>query len=344
MKLNRLISVVVPIYNDDDIIEEYLSETLKVLHDNFSHSELILVDDGSTEAAQKRTLECLDLYEGVRLIQLSRSFGEDIAIAAGLESAIGDYVVVTLAYLDPPDVIPELVNKCVEGHDIVYGVRSNPNRSRFVYRALASMYYRYCRRILNIDIPADATPLKCFSRRALNALVSINDPSRYLRVFSSMGFKRTAVEYETIQRGKQRKSRNVFGGIRLALGIVFENSAHPLRLVSWLGIFASLANLAYMVYIVAIYLFKENVMPGWTTLSMQNAAQFCFITAILAALAEYVGRILNRLQGRPLYFVMEEYDGKHLLPGQQGWNVVDSVEDEPDASAKIDVFVEHGKT
>ncbi len=87
------------------------------------------------------------------------------------------------------------------------------------------------------------------------------------------------------------------------------------------------ANLAYMLYIVAVFMLKEDVMPGWTTLSMQNAAQFCVITGILAALAEYVGRILSRLQDRPMYFVVDEHEGKLRLPGDTDWNVVEAAHD-----------------
>jgi polyisoprenyl-phosphate glycosyltransferase len=325
MKLDRLVSVVAPIRNDEDVIGDFLDETVRVLRENYTHFEVILVDDGSSESSQAQLLEHLNRYEGVRLIQLSRRFGEEVAISAGLESAIGDYVVVLLARTDVPAVIPEFVNRCLEGHDIAYGVRRGPNRSGLLYRALASVFYRYCSRFLDLDIPANATQFKCFSRRAVNALLRIDDPSRYLRVFSSIvGFRRVAIPYDPIQRGEPRKSRSLIGSIGVAIGIVFENSAHPLRVVTWLGILAALANIAYMIYIVMVYLLKEDVMPGWTTISFQNAAQFCFITAILAALAEYIGRIMGRLQDRPKYFVMEEYEGTPNLPGQRGWNVVET--------------------
>jgi glycosyltransferase involved in cell wall biosynthesis len=325
MKVDRLVSVIAPVRNDEDIIGSFLDETMQVLRANYTHFEVILVDDGSSESSQPELLSQLHRHEGVRLIQLSRRFGEEVAISAGLESAIGDYVVVLLARTDPPAAIPEFVNKCLEGHDIAYGVRSDPTDPGIVYRALSSAFYAYCSRFLDLDIPANATQFKCFSRRAVNALLRIDDPSRYLRVFSSVvGFKRAAVSYPTLQRGEPREGRSLINSIGIAIGVVFENSAHPLRVVTWLGIIAAFANLLYLVYIVMVYLFKEDVMPGWTTISFQNAAQFCFITAILAALAEYIGRIMSRLQDRPRYFVMDEHEGTTNLPGQKGWNVVET--------------------
>lgn len=325
MKIDRLISVIAPIRNDEDVIGEFLDQTVQILRENYTHFEIILVDDGSSESSQPLLLAHLKRHEGVRLIQLSRRFGEEVAISAGLESAIGDYVVVALARTDPPVAIPELVKKCLEGHDIAYGVQSRPRQSGFLYRTLASAFYAYCSRFLDLEIPANATQFKCFSRRAVNALLRIDDPSRYLRVFSAVvGFKRVAVPYETIQRGEVRKGRSLIGSIGVAIGVVFENSAHPLRVVTWLGILAALANIVYIVYIVLVYLFKDDVMPGWTTISFQMAAQFCFITAILAALAEYIGRIMSRLQDRPKYFVMDEHEGSMNLPGQKGWNVVET--------------------
>jgi len=336
MKVDRLVSVIAPIRNDEDIVGDFLDETLRVLRANYTHFEVILVDDGSAEASQPALLKQLHRHEGVRLIQLSRRFGEEVAISAGLESAIGDYVVVLLARTDPPAVIPEFVNKCLEGNDIAYGVRSDPVDPGFVYRTLSSAFYAYCTRFLDLDIPANATQFKCFSRRAVNALLRIDDPSRYLRVFSSVvGFKRSAVPYLTVQRGEPREGRSLINSIGIAIGIVFENSAHPLRVVTWLGIFAAFANLLYIFYILMVYLLKEDVMPGWTTISFQNAAQFCFITAILAALAEYIGRIMSRLQDRPRYFVMDEHEGTTNLPGQRGWNVVETAGAvAPDAGAE----------
>lgn len=333
MKVDSLVSVIAPINNDEDIIDEFLAETLDVLRRNFTYFEVIVVDDGSSEASDSRLRAILSRHEGVRLIRLSRRFGEDVAISAGLESAIGDYVVVLMPRTDPPSVIPEFVTRCIEGHDIAFGIRRQQEKLSLWYRFLSDLFHRYCQRFLDLDIPPNASQMKCFSRRALNALLRINDPSRYLRVFSSVvGFKRIAIQHDRIQRGEPRSSRGIVSSIGVAIGIVFENSAHPLRVVTWLGIFAAFANILYMVYIVAVYIFKEDIMPGWTTISLQNAAQFCFITAILAALAEYVGRIMSRLQDRPRYFVMEEYEGTRNLPGQRGWNVVDAAE-QPDASA-----------
>jgi glycosyltransferase involved in cell wall biosynthesis len=334
MKVDSLVSIVAPIINDEDIIDDFLTETLAVLRKNFTYFEVIIVDDGSSEAADARLRAILGRYEGVRLIRLSRRFGEDVAISAGLESAIGDYVVVLMPRTDPPSVIPEFVNRCIEGHDIAFGIRRQQEKLSLGYRFLSGLFHRYCQRFLDLDIPPNASQMKCFSRRALNALLRINDPSRYLRVFSSVvGFKRIAIQHDRIQRGEARSGRGLISSVGVAIGIVFENSAHPLRVVTWLGIFAALANILYMVYIVAVYFLKDDIMQGWTTISLQNAAQFCFITAILAALAEYVGRIMSRLQDRPRYFVMEEYEGTRNLPGQRGWNVVDAAE-KPESNAR----------
>lgn len=191
MRLDRLISVVVPIQNDATIVGDFLDEVTRVLDESFSYFEVILVDDGSAESSQASVVDEVERREGVRLIQLSRAFGEEVAISAGLESAIGDYVVVMMPRTDPPQAIPELVHRCVEGHDVAYGVRRTVTKGRWLYRALAAVFYGYCSRFLDLDIPANTTHFKCFSRRAVNALLRINDPGRYLRVFSSVvGFKR----------------------------------------------------------------------------------------------------------------------------------------------------------
>ncbi len=327
MKIERLVSVVAPIYNDADIVESFIADTVGVLDARFSNFELVMVDDGSDDGTPERILDALDLYEGVRLIRLSRRFGEEVAISAGLESVIGDYIVVMLPYMDPPEMIPEMVIKSMDGVDVVYGIRKTPRTSSWVYRASAGLFYWYCWRFLGLDMPENSAQFRCLSRQAVNAIIRIKDPSRYLRLFSAwVGFRRESIDYEPFWRGGRERRRSFFSAVNMAIGIIVENSPHPLRLISWAGMFAAVGNLLYILYIVMIYLFKEDVMEGWTTLSMQNAGQFFFITLILTALSEYVGRIMNRLRDRPLYFVMGEYDSRRLLIGEDERNVVDDAE------------------
>lgn len=145
------------------------------------------------------------------------------------------------------------------------------------------------------------------SRRAVNALVQLRDRARFLRTLSaSVGLDTEAVEYDPAIRRDRARQRTLREGVRLAVNIVVTNSNQPLRLMSLFGLSVALLNLLYMGYIVAIFVLKEQVAEGWVTQSMQNAVMYLCLFLILTVLCEYVGRVLDEVKGRPLYYVAEE--------------------------------------
>jgi glycosyltransferase involved in cell wall biosynthesis len=323
MKVDRFVSVIAPLQNDGDIIESFVADTVPILRETYSNYELVLIDDGSEDDTTLRVRPLLKEYEGIRLIRLSRPFGLEVAISAGLETVIGDYVVVMLPHMDPPELIPALVDRSIDGIDVVIGVSKSLARNSWLYRKAADFYFAYCKRFLKLELPRNSTQLRCLSRQAVNAIIQIKDSYRYLRLSSSyVGFANGQFHYEPLLRQGKVKQRSFIETVNNAIGLVIENSPHPLRLISWFGLTAACVNLLYILYIVLIYLFREKVMEGWTTLSMQNAGQFFFITLTLTALSEYVGRILNRLRDRPLYYVMGEMDSSVLLVDRERRNIV----------------------
>tara|TARA_B100001758_G_C18095754_1_gene445795 strand:- start:182 stop:694 length:513 start_codon:yes stop_codon:yes gene_type:complete len=165
------------------------------------------------------------------------------------------------------------------------------------------------------------------SRQAVNAIIQIKDSSQYLRLTSSfVGYTRKAFIYDPVYLGKSSRETGFIASFKQAQTIIMENSVHPLRFVSWLGLFAAISNLFYIGYIIAVYTFKDDVMAGWTTLSLQNGSQFFFIAIILTALCEYTGRVLNRLQNRPLYHQMSERNSNILLVNRDRHNIVENSE------------------
>lgn len=334
MKLDRFVSVIAPLQNASDIVESFIKETVPVLKQNYTNYELVLVDDGSKDGTVEKINGLLQAYEGIRLIRLSRQFGEEVAISAGLDTVIGDFVVVMLPRMDPPDLIPELVRRSLDGIDVVFGVRRTRKGESWLARKGAALFYWYCRRWLRLDLPENSTQFRCLSRQAVNAITQIKDSYRYLRLFSSyVGYERQKFVYDPISRGDGYKPRGLVQSINEAIGLIIENSTHPLRFVSWLGLVAAIGNLIYIAYIVAVYFLKANVLAGWTTLSLQNAGQFFMIALILTALCEYMGRMLNRLRERPLYYIREERNSAVLLIDKERLNVVEESE-EVDLSGK----------
>jgi len=324
MKIDKFISVIAPLYNAEDVVVQYIEDTIAILKDNYTNYELVLVDDASQDNTVDFASSLLEKHEGIRLLSLSREFGEEVAITAGLESVIGDFTIVMLPHMDPPEKIPEFVQHCIDGSDVVFGVRRTRTHESLFTRKATGLFYWYCHKILKLDLTKNATQFRCMSRQAVNAIIQIKDSYRYLRLFSSyVGYTRKPIVYDPIKRGKNTRKRSFNQSINQALTIIMENSAHPLRFVSWLGMFAATSNLIYAGYIVAVYFFKEDVMQGWTTLSLQNAGQFFFITVILTALSEYTGRMLTRLQDRPLYYLMNERNSSILLIDRDRHNIVE---------------------
>ena len=307
MPLDCFVSIVAPIRDDSDILEAFVEQVIPILRDRFDNYELVLVDDGSEDASVDTAQALLKRHPGIRLLRLSRRFGEEVTIAAGLELVIGDFVVVMSPRTDPPESIPSIVEQSRAGNDVVFGVIEGPRPEGWLYRVGARVFRAYCARFLGLTLPKNSTHFRCLSRRALNAITQSKDLHRYLRLSSCfLGYPHQEFPYIPVVRDHRRPPRSVITGINTAVDFVVENSRHPLRFVTWMGIAAALIDVLYVFVVAMIYAHKRFDTNGWTSLSLQSAGQFLFLTAMLTIMSEYVGRILERLRDRPSYYVGDE--------------------------------------
>ena len=323
--------MVAPVYNDSTIIEDFIAEVTTVLQKNYSNYELVLIDDGSEDDTVAKITVLLGKYKCIRLIRLSRRFGEEIAISAGLNSVIGDFTVVMLPNSDPPQLIPKIVDQARNGAGIIFGIRNNRSGYSFLMRIGSSIFHWYCKRILKLTLPKGSTQFRVLGRQAVNAIVQIKDRYRYLRVVSShIGYATQSFVYEPINRKGISQRIGFLEAASIAVNIIIKTSRHPLRFVSWFGIIASMVNMLYTGFVIYSYIFGDNIAEGWTTLSLQSSIMFFFIFLILTVLSEYIGHILVESEDRPLYYVLEEKNSSVLIVDQERKNVVsDSVIDEP---------------
>jgi len=318
------VSVVAPLRNDADIVAEFVEQTVGVLEAHYRNYELVLVDDGSQDDTGRIVPQLLERFACIRYIRLSRRFGQEIAIAAGLDTVIGDFVVVMLPDSDPTDLIPELVSRSRAGAGVVFGQRASRKTDPFWLRLGAGLFYWICNHLLGMNIPGHSTHFRVLSRQAVNAVLRMGDRTRYLRTLSAyVGYGSQALEYEPISRRARPRRKSPIEALRLAIDIVVSNSTRPLRLVSYVGLVMSLLFLLYIGYIVLIYLFKPDVAEGWVTLSAQSAVAFFFIFLLLTVFAEYLSALLGELKERPLYFVLDEKNSAGMLVDQERRNVVD---------------------
>jgi dolichol-phosphate mannosyltransferase len=319
---DTFVSIVAPLWNDGDIVADFLRDTVAVMRAHFANYEIVLVDDGSTDDTAARVNEELGRHEYLRLIRLSRHFGEEVAVSAGLDSVIGDYVVVMRPDSDPPEVIPQMVDRARHSGGTVLGVRTRRKRENPLVRLGAWILYWYCNRVLKLNLYKISEHFLVMSRQAVNGVFQIKDRLRHLRVFTAyVGFASEEFPYEPISRRGRHRRRGLVEAIDLGISIIVANSAHPLRLVSWLGLALSGLNVLYVVYVLLTYYFSPSIAEGWATRSIQTSGMFFFVFLILAVLCEYVGRILSETQNRPHYYVLEERNSNSMLLAEERKNV-----------------------
>ncbi len=314
MTREAFVSVIAPVYNPGGFLEPFVETVGRLLAREYRYYEIILVDDGSTALDASRVRQLLDRNSNVRVLRLARRVGEEQAILAGLDVALGDHVVTLSPGADPPELIPQFLDAARDGADVVLGVRSSRARDPWWLRAGASLFYGYVRRVLSLEVPANATHFRCLSRQAIHALAQLRRGRTRLRVFTTyVGFAPRYLAYEQIGTTALSHSRSPAEAISTAMAIVMDNSPHPLRLVAGLGVLAALLNLSYALYVIVVYVMRSEVAPGWATLSLTSSFQFFALAVMIAVLCEYVGRLSSRLQDIPAYYVRGEETSTIML-------------------------------
>ena len=309
------VSVVVPIVNAAEYIEAFLDDCLAVLRAHFRDFELILVDDASTDDSVARINQYLSDTKELRLVRLARRFGPDVATVAGLDTAIGDAIVLMRADRDPPEAIPEMVRLVREGHGVVTGIAAPQRGEGWLSQALRRAFHAYSNRALGLNFPRYATSFQVLSRAAASAVSRVRAKSPTFPVLASqVGYGGVTVPYTPIARSGGSAEPGLFAKVDRGLTMLVTTSISPLRMVSYLGIGVALLNLIYAGYVVVVNMLKSDVAAGWTTLSLQISGMFFFVFLVLVVVCEYVGRTLGEAVDRPLYHVLEERNGSDLLP------------------------------
>jgi len=314
MDPNTVISIVVPLEQDALLLEEIVIEIDRIVGVAFRFFEIVLVDDGSTDDTAAVVQALLNKIQRVRYLRLSRPFGRDVALSAGIESAIGDFVVTLDPRTDPIDVIPQMIDLCRKCGGIVHGMAANPVGRSALREWAGGLFRTYCLKHLGVDIKRGVSDLRVMSRQAVNALLQVREQSRYLRVLTlTLGYHHEFFPYSIQIRVGGARVTTWRAEVATAIDLLAANTRHPLRMVTAAGLFGAFLNLLYAAYVVIIYLLKSDVAAGWTTLSLQLSGMFFFVCLILAVLSEYVGIILGEVRSRPLYFIAQESNSSVLL-------------------------------
>lgn len=331
MRHDLFVSVIVPLEDDADILPGFLEELDEVMRLGFGTYELIFVDDGSADGTRSFFEKARRSIRNIRYIRLTRPFGFEIAIACGLEQAIGDVIVVVNPATDPPSLVPHFAARACETDGIVVGVKSGRSRLPKVYRAAYAVYYAMCRLFLERAQVYGATHFIALTRTALNALLKIKDSFRYIRVLAMhAGFAVTSVPYEVVDRRRPPRHRPLIPLIASAGTLIVSNSDRPLRIAAALSALMSLADFLFIIFVLFVRLFWENVEPGWASTNLFGATMYGVMFFVLAMICQYLAAIRSEIKSRPLYVVQAELQSNVMPLGEAARNIV-SHEDRAEA-------------
>jgi len=300
-------SVVIPVFNEEENLELLHRRLSKVLQHSYEDYEIILVDDGSRDKSLEIMMRLRESNPRVKIISFSRNFGHQMAITAGVDYASGDAVIVMDADLqDPPEVIPQLIEKWREGYDTVYAIRES-RKDPILKRAIAFAFYRLFKRISEVDVPVDAGDFRLMSRRVVDILRNMPERNRYIRGLASwVGFSQASISYARDERYRGERKYTLWQLVKLAIDGITSFSHFPLRLVTQLGLVVSLAGFLYAAIIIISGLFFGRVVPGWTTLMAAVIFLGGVQLIVVGVVGEYIGRIYVEVQQRPLYLIKQK--------------------------------------
>jgi glycosyltransferase involved in cell wall biosynthesis len=303
-----LLSIVVPVYNEQDGIREFHRRLLTVVHGLQVPAEIIYVDDGSTD----RTLELLralaDTFDNVAIVNLSRNFGKEIAMTAGLDYAAGDAVAIIDADLqDPPEFLPDLLRTLEEtGADSVYGKRISRKGETALKKMTAHFFYRVMNRLSDLELPTDTGDFRILNRRAVDALRQLREHHRFMKgLFAWIGFRQVAFPYERDGRFAGNSKFNYWRLWNFSLEGITSFTIAPLKFASYVGLFTAFGAALYGLGMIVGTLIWGNPVAGYPSLLVVTLLLGGLQLMTLGMLGEYLGRVFNEAKHRPLYFVQE---------------------------------------
>ena len=314
------LSVVVPAYNEEPVLPDFHRRLAAVLDALPVHAEIVYVNDGSNDGTKSLLAALRETDARVAVIDLSRNFGKEIAMSAGLDHANGDAVVVIDADLqDPPELIPDMLRAWHEGFDVVLMRRRSRARESWLKKATAHAFYRAIGRMGTIDIPENVGDFRLLSRRAVAALRRFPERSRFMKgLFAWIGFPCREIEYDRDGRHAGETKWNYWRLWNFALEGITSFSVVPLKVASYIGFATALTAFAYGVYVIGKTLLYGDPARGYPTLIVVVLFLGGLQLMALGIIGEYLARMFIEVKQRPLYLIQESLPPRRPLPAPDG--------------------------
>ncbi len=303
------ISLIIPMYNEEDNIETLFKRVIDTLEKLKLTYEIICVNDGSKD----RTLEILINYhqtnQAIKVVNLSRNFGKDIALTAGIDCAHGNAVIPIDADLqDPPELIGEMIQKWQEGYDIVYATRESRQGETWFKRFTANIFYILLDKITKVHIPKNTGDFRLLDRQVVEAIKRLPERTRFMKgIFAWVGFKSISIVFERQPRLQGNTKWNYWKLWNFALDGITSFSVLPLKVWTYMGLVISLISLVYASFLVIRTIFLGIDVPGYASLMVTILFLGGIQLITLGIIGEYLGRVYEEIKGRPLYLVRDLY-------------------------------------
>ena len=317
-----LLSIVVPMYNEAEAVDLFFARLVPVLTAITEDYEIVCVDDGSTDL----TLASLTKHHirdtRIKVVSLSRNFGKDTALSAGLDYARGEAVVPIDADLqDPPELIAEMMVKWREGYEVVYARRAKRDSDNAHKRMTANLFYRIHNWMADVRIPDNTGDFRLMDRRVVEAVKHLPEKTRFMKgLFAWVGFKQTGVEYSREPRAAGTTKWRYWKLWNFAIDGITGSSTLPLRVWTYLGAAIGAASFAFALWLVAYTVLYGNAVPGYASLMAAVLFLGAINTVATGILGEYVGRIYSEVRNRPLYLVREMQGITSNSGRNESWN------------------------
>jgi glycosyltransferase involved in cell wall biosynthesis len=305
----KSISIVVPAFNEKEVLKEFHRRVTAVLDSLPYRGEIVYVNDGSSDDTLEVMLELKKKDSRIAVVDLSRNFGKEIALTAGLDHAAGDGIVVIDADLqDPPELIPELIKHWEGGYDVVYAKRTTREGETLMKKATASLFYRLIQRISHIKIPEDTGDFRLLSRQALDSLKELREQHRFMKgLFTWIGYQQKAVPYQREPRYGGKTKWNYWRLWNFAIEGITSFSIAPLKIAVYLGLSTSLLAFAYGLFVFSKALIYGDPVHGYPSLMVVILFLGGVQLLSIGIIGEYLGRIFDETKRRPLYIVKNYY-------------------------------------
>lgn len=303
------LSIIIPCYNEEKVINKTIKEIVETCSSlNKVDCEYIFINDGSNDKTFEILKEHSKKNKRIKILSLSRNFGHQIALTAGIEHSTGDVIVIIDADLqDPPALIEDMLNKWKIGYDVVYAKRRKRKGETKFKLFTSKVFYKFLSYLSEVPIPHDTGDFRLMSREICNVLISMPEKDRFVRgMVSWVGYKQTEILYDRDIRFAGETKYPLNKMVKLAIDGVISFSSKPLRIATVLGFFVAFLSLLGIFYAITLRLFTNTWVEGWTAIMIAMLFLGGMQMIILGILGEYIGRVYNECKGRPLYVLSKK--------------------------------------